>query len=37
MEKDVQTKKEEIIRIDPRLVREIIEAKKAVLKELASR
>lgn len=37
MEKDAKTKKEEIVRVDPQLIRDIIEAKKAVLKEFASR
>lgn len=37
MTKKNDTKKEELVSVDPRLVMKIIEAKKAVLKELAYR
>jgi hypothetical protein len=37
MKKESRSKKEEFVLIDPRLVSEIIKAKKAVLKELAFR
>lgn len=37
MKKKDAGKKEEIVFIDPRVVQEIIKAKKAVLKELAYR
>jgi len=37
MKKEIRNKKEEIVFVDPRLVREIMKTKKAVLKELAYR